>query len=229
MRKQLYPTIVLLLLLPAAVSFGSFPVQSQKTTEDLKANFTLGLINPGNDTARVNLRARESPDYGVEFPDSSFLLEPTPVSRNPRGSGWYHLGDGRYVKVRYMEFRVEASENRSSNSLSVSVTVAASAGTEEGQGSSSRVVYVREHSFDLEVERKIEEDGGSSPEWIEIEDGNRSGIRSNRTAAGNGSESGKNYKPGGESKSTGESGANGTTFVLLLAVLMMAAYTYRVA
>jgi hypothetical protein len=219
----------LLLFIPAATSFGSFPVQSQKTSQDLSANFTLGLVNPGDTAAEVRLSAGESGNYSVKFPSRSLEVSPSRVSRNPSGDGWYHLGDSRYVEVRYVDFTVEASPGRESNSLEVPVTVEASAISGSDASVSSRLVYVREHTFGLEVNRRLQQDDDEERseggiEWIEIEDGEESD-RSDTSS----SESVKNYKQGEQSKDTGGSGVDSTTVVLLMLVIAMAMYTYRVA
>ncbi|MFB6190151.1 MAG: hypothetical protein ABEJ91_01125 [Candidatus Nanohaloarchaea archaeon] len=178
--------------------------------------------------AEVRLSARESGGYTVKFPSRSLWVPPSRVSKNPSGDGWYHLGDGRYVRVSYVEFRVKASPDRDSNSLEVPVTVEASATSRDRTSVSSQLVYVREHTFGLEVNRRLQQDdaenSGGGIEWIEVEDGK--GTPENDSSS---PDSVKNYKQGGRSKDTGGSGVDSTTVVLLILVIAMAMYTYRVA
>lgn len=216
----------MLLFLPLAAGFGSFPVNSQKTTGNLEADFRIGMVNPGDTPVRVQLSSWESKNYNVSFPRKSLRVESSEVTSNPSGSGWYYLGDGRYAEVEYLDFTVTASESRDSNDLEIPVTVRAASSESSGTAVSSNLVYIREHLFRLYVDRKIPEKESSDkdPTWVEVEDNSTSGSGNVQT---NGSRASNNYKQGRESKDNG--GADSTTLVLLVAVIAMAIYTYRVA
>lgn len=214
--------LVSLVSLSSAVSFGSYPVKSSKQTRDLSTSFSIGLLNPDNTVAEVRLSAPESSDYNVTFTRQRFEVEPSPVTQSPSGGGWYHLGDGRYARVRQAEFQLDISRFRSSNTVKIPVTVRAF--NPGGSGTtSSDMVYVREHVFTAEVvgRQPARKEDGTEVDWVEEDESSDRPV----VELGNGS---KTYKPARETGETGGSGVETTTMALLLAIAAVTVYIYRV-
>ncbi len=140
----------------------------------MNATYTLGLINPGNETVKVELDYSGSENYNVTFDRQSFDMPPTEVSSEPQRSGSYYMGDGLYAETEEVEVLLEASRYRESNQIEFPVTVHASLDETEG---TQDTVYVQEHFLNLEIEpslipeeREEEVPGYQERFWDEAQD-----------------------------------------------------------
>ncbi len=201
-------TFLLLIFLvssSSASTFGSFPEEAEKGSDDLSLTYRLNLVNLGEDSLKVDLRAEQSDEYNVSFSKQSFVIEPSTVVESPQGSGWYHLGNGRYTKTSTVSIEVDVSRYRGSNSLVFPIEVRSEPLSGREDGVSSRMVRVREHSFRAvldpslrpetredngdevrfwDEERKVEEDFNfedEEPKVREEEEENQSKMKTNRS------------------------------------------------
>ncbi len=138
---------IFLISLSSASTFGSFPEQVEKQSDDLNVEYRLNLVNLGEKDLEITLRAQNSDEYNVSFSEKIFTLEPNVVEDSPEGSGWYHIGNGRYTKLETVSMDVEISRYRESNDLVFPVQVRARPVSGEGSSVSSRLVRVRDHNF----------------------------------------------------------------------------------
>lgn len=213
-----------LFLMPAAagLSFGSYPIDSDKTTGELQASFEIGLLNPGNQETMVRFSAPDSEDYNVSFPEK-VRVEGTGVETDPSGNGWYSLGSGRYVKMERVNFEVEVSKYRSSNDLNIPVEVTASSASGEEGETTADVIYIQEHNFDLQVvDRRIRHrDEGLG--WKEVNNDETTDEEKINESLENSS---KTYKPTRD-KPAKEESLDTVTIVLVAGILAMLAYILR--
>lgn len=228
----------------AATSFGSFTFESSKFSEDLNATYTLGLMNPGDETVEVELGYPGSENYNVSFDRQSFDMAPTDVSGTPQSSGSYYLGDGRYAEVEEVEVLVEASRYRESNQIEFPVTVQTSLGEDEG---TQETVYVQEHWLEMEIEPSLipeerEEEVPSYQErfWDEAhdltgseeEDEEKSEEEEEFNFEEDETESSDDENQGEqnvtETQEVEDSEVDTVTYVLLIGLLVSLVYLYRV-
>lgn len=146
-------SVLAMVQLSAGYSFSAFQYQDSAETRALNQSFRLGLINPSDQALRVNLSAETPRGMEVDFPDRSFVLEPSKVTEDPEGSGWYSAGDGRYVKIKDRTFYADISEQRSRDRLGFSVRVEAVPLSVDAAGREGRqsIVQVREYGYTVEV------------------------------------------------------------------------------
>lgn len=229
-------SVIFLISVSSGASFGSYPVDSEKEVESLQASFRLALFNPGNTTASVKLSTERSKDYNVTFPEK-VIVEPSKVTKTPSGSGWFHLGDGSYTSTEKVEFTVDISRYRSTNTLKIPVTVKASnsgAGTGEAI---SELVYLQDHVFTAEVVgREIEDQSDNHKDeegvdWIEVQEDIETEKESGKSSAEREGRknSSKTYKPEPDKNDNRGSGVDKTTLALMLGIMAMAVYLYRVS
>lgn len=235
--STLIAAVLLAISAASAASFGSYPVDSAKETSNLETEFRMKLFNPGGTTAAVKFETDESGDYNVSFPEN-IRVEPAEVTENPSGSGWYHLGDGRYTKVREVSFRVDISRYRSSNSIEIPITVTASPVDPETGEASSKIVYIHDHRLKVDVvnsqpeDRDAEDEGDDGITWNIVDESEQKSSGENsseKTAETGGNRSGapESYKQEEEKPEDGGSGANTTTMILIIGIAATALYLRR--
>lgn len=103
--------------------WGVITEDAESEIGGLEKNYTLGLVNTGDRPVNLVFSASESPDYDVEFENSSLTLKPSYTTETPQGSDWFYAGGGEYVKVSYTDFTFRASEDRSTNDIEFQVQV----------------------------------------------------------------------------------------------------------
>lgn len=137
-------------------SFGTFPSEIEKQSSDLELEYEIGFINPSSAPVDVTLSADESEEYNLTFSQQEFRV-PSSNTEDPSGSGWYHLGDGKYTKIHQKSFTVDVSQYRENNSLSFPVRIEAAAirDNSSGEGSRSRLVHVRNYGYRAEIDPSI--------------------------------------------------------------------------
>lgn len=251
-RITLSLCLVFLLSNVGALTIGTFPQQSEKESKSLNMSFSIGVINTGDEAVRISLDS-EPGNYSVEFPEQDFILESSEITSDPSGSGWYHIGNGRYAKIRYVDFKVDISPYRDSNTVDIPVELRAfSIAGRSGNSGNTRLVQLRDYTFRANLhpsldplnrpDEKEEEQSWRDLYWSEQdarqnneneekeEDGQISREKSGNTSEEsiNSSNSSKNYKASGTDESTGEQGINGLTLVLATAILGMAVYIFKV-
>lgn len=140
----------------AAASFGSFPYQIEKQSSDLEVSYKIGLINPSSNPVEVKLSSNESEEYNLTFPENKVKIPPG-TTDDPSGSGWYHLGGGKYAKIHEVSFNVDISQYRQDNSLSFPIRIEAAniEGGTDGQSSTSKVVQVRNYRYRAKIDPRL--------------------------------------------------------------------------
>lgn len=144
------PLLLLLLLVPgaAAVGFGSFPVETQRTVPGLEASFAVGLVNTGNVTREVTLTADAPDGVAVTFARETVLLPPS-TTDVPRGDGWTHLGDGRYARTTTVEFTATIARDARETEFRIPVTATAVPAVDDRSGIAPRAALAQDHVFTL--------------------------------------------------------------------------------
>ncbi|MFB6245358.1 MAG: hypothetical protein ABEJ03_03340 [Candidatus Nanohaloarchaea archaeon] len=215
----------------SGASFGSFPREKVKQAgEGSSANFSIAVFNPGDEKVAVRIDAAESQEYSVSYPEG-VTLSPGRVTESPSGSGWYHLGEGRFVSMRELEVRVEA-ENPGNSSVVVPLKLMAFSSGGEDSESASRAIYVEEYDLNLsglKPDRTLsieeEEDGNAVWEEVDGKDG-----RSVQKGAENSTEvrrNGSNHSSASErEEKQGDEGGSSLTYVLVFGIVASAIYLY---
>lgn len=220
MRKMLNISFLFLasVLLVSQVSgntFGSFPEELEKQSDDLKLEYRLNLVNLGDSVLEVTLESENSEEYNASFSENNFELEPSSVESSPEGSGWYHVGDGEYTKVRTVSIEVDVSEYRDSNNLVFPVQVRARPFSSEGGSVSSQVVRIREHSFrgiiDSSLRPKTREDGSDEEVRFWEEEQQEEGFNFEDSESTVEEEGGENRSKMNTSRSTAEENTDEVT------------------
>ncbi|MFB6145128.1 MAG: hypothetical protein ABEJ99_01335 [Candidatus Nanohaloarchaea archaeon] len=219
----------------------------EKNSGDLQTGFRLGFLNPSSRRLEVQLSAEPSPEYDVDFEKSSFILEPSPVTTDPEGSGWYHLGEGRYTRFDLKSFTVNVSRHRFSNDIVVPIRIEARlASPGKENGGSQNVVQVREYLYRIHLDPSLQpqRDKNSKPDqgqwkqrfWQETsgqDTGSKqedSGLNSSDQpddSIRSTSNSSKSYKATRKDDYT-EKGIDTTTILLLTGIVACIGYVYRV-
>ena len=232
----------------SATAFGSFTFETDKFSENLNATYTLGLVNPGNETVEVDLGYEESENYNVTFDETSFEMDATEVTGSPESSGSVYLGDGRYAEVKEVDLLLEASRYRESNQIEFPVTVQAS--TVNRSEGTQETVYIQEHWLELEIEPSlVPEERDEEPEtslWEGVtgqdeeseeetesevgEDEEEFNFEENQTEDRNENQVQQNENQTGQSlEDSEESQVDTVTYVLLFGLMLSLTYLYRVA
>lgn len=170
-RKKFIYSSLLIFVLPTVfgATFGSFPYQIEEETDDLKASYKIGLINPGQVPLDITLSAESMPVYNASFSENDFRLKPS-KTKNPTGSGWYYLGDGRYTKIRKVDIEVHISKYREDNSVDIPLTIRAETGQQAQQdgGSEASTVQIRDYMLQAIIDPRIR------PETRDLKNGEES-------------------------------------------------------
>lgn len=227
----------------SATAFGSFSYQAEKPSDNLNQTYSMGFINPGETGVQVKLSGEDSDNYNITFEEESFELSPSSIETDPSGSGYYHIGEGRYVEIFSKEFTIQASEYRESNVIDFPVTVEASTvGQDQGE-TTQETVYVQEHWFTLAIDPSIipEDEPRDIPEyrerfWEEADDYEEEfNFEQNETQSYEGqNRSERESLPENSSetsetqKSEQEEYTNTTTYVLLSGIALSAIYLLTV-
>jgi hypothetical protein len=171
-------TILLLLLVilsasATAYNFGTFTYKDTRQATTRNISFQLGLMNPGNSSLAVKLSSDGLENGEVVFPRNGFILEPTEITKNPRGSGWFSIAPGRYSKVRKVSFWVLMDRKVDEN---FSVQVRAEKSGSDASGIRPKAVQIRDYRYTInyaeeeavKVDRGYQryEEGDESPEII---------------------------------------------------------------
>ena len=110
-----YTTAMVFLILISgqalAQNIGSIAYESEKSGPG-SAEYTIGIFNLGDETYQVEMRSRGF-EGTLEFEENPFVLEPSEVSSNPSGEGWYSISGNKYVKPR--EQKVDVRTDKSQN------------------------------------------------------------------------------------------------------------------
>lgn len=223
MRKSFLVAAVLLYITSSAAVIGVYPVQDEKHSDTMSGKFRLGIINTENESVKFRFSAGKSSRYNVSFEKNPVFLEPSEVTENPSGSGWYHLGNGRYARQHTVDFQLTVRDYKSS--IDVPVTVYASKG---GGGGTAKMVYVREHSFSLKLSDSLKpiETGESDPEWAFTP--SKDGEKEDTAEEGEKNRSETTYKSDeGEEEDGGEE-INPVTVILLAGIVILSAYLLKV-
>lgn len=148
----------------SAQSLGSLTYESQKEAR-FDADYEIGVFNLGNETLEVKLIVNDF-DGRVDFKDQEFLLQPSEISSNPSGSGWFSISGNKYVKPRKVRLNVRAQ-----NSQNFTVDVRAR-NPDEGGVSGPSLVQVQSHrlSYERTSDSSLyQEEGGDGTEEQELE------------------------------------------------------------
>ena len=143
--------ILLFLIIPSILSLGTLSYKSSKETEKLQTSFKIGLINSENISKEIDLGYTSGEDLEVEFERKSFVLEPSEVTRSPKGEGWVYLGEEKYAKPEKVRFKatISPSSNKRHHSFKVTVTSRSSERTETEANIKQKILQERELSFNL--------------------------------------------------------------------------------
>jgi len=213
----------------AGLGFGAYPVQIEKQTDSYSSVFSLGVVNPGNDTVNVTFGTEESDIYNVSFEDNPVQVEPGEVTRSPEGSGWYSLGDGRYVERSEIDFRVDVQKFQ--NRIDIPITVRATPSETPEKG--GEVIYVQEYNFRLFPSEVLKPEGDkerSKGEIWKIEEESEADERGENTNS-EGVNLSETYKFDPEEKQDGgeEGDINLVTMILLTGIAAMSFYLLKVS
>ncbi|MFB6292555.1 MAG: hypothetical protein ABEI58_04140 [Candidatus Nanohaloarchaea archaeon] len=137
----------------SAASFGSFPYDTSRTSEG-NTTFEIGVFNLGDRKLELEMVSDTPAGVEVVFPQKTMVLPPSRTTKNPAGSGWLSLGDGRYVEVRRVPFRV-LSHEPGKHRVKVSVRASRPSGVEEGDRTRQKVVRVNQYSFTVDAEAAL--------------------------------------------------------------------------
>lgn len=223
-------------------SFGTFPYQIEKQSSDLELEYRIGFINPSSSPVQVELSATDSEEYNVTFSKNNFRI-PSGTTRNPSGSGWYHLGNGSYTRIHEVSFNVDVSRYREDNSLSFPIRIESAAiqGNASGEGSNSRLVQVRNYRYRAEIDPSLrpedqpdnsktswrdnfwQEENSNSEEDFNLEQNKSSNQEQQDDNSQKGSETSVNRSSQPESNS-GNSLVNKTTLILIVGIIVSLGY-----
>ena len=213
----------------SAAGWGVITEETDTEIDGLKKNYTLGLVNTGERPVVLEFSATKSPDYEIGFEDPQITLQPSYTTESPEGSGWFYSGNGEYVNVTYTGFKLEASEDRSSNDINFNITASASPSLNPLQRNVPRqsIVSQRNFEYDLMIDRTLVEGLGEKDD--SIWGGDRSGDEKNADErAENTTDQIEDNKTSLNEKETDldedEENVNTTTLILMSLLALTVAY-----
>lgn len=224
-------------------SFGTFPYQIEKQSSDLELEYRIGFINPSSNPVEVSISSSESEEYNAAFSEKEFQISPSNTD-NPSGSGWYHLGGGKYTKIHQTSFRVNVSRYREDNSLSIPIRIEAAEirGNTANSGSRSKIVQVRNYNYRAEIDPSLrpqdrpETDSDSNWRenfWQEDNSGSEEDFNLERDKSSNQEQQKDNIVKEKETRvkssdktesSSGNTLVNKTTLILLVGIIVSLSY-----
>lgn len=154
MKKTIMIGVILVFLSfnVSGSSFGSVAYQTNKKAS-LNTTFTLGLINLGDQSLEVSLSGSNMEKGELVLPDKK-ELPPSKISKNPGGSGWMSLDNGRYAKITEVTFWVISKGETGQESFNVQVE--ASTPREEADlNIEQRVVQTRNYEYQITFPENI--------------------------------------------------------------------------
>lgn len=148
MKKPLALAAMILFIVSAvSASFGVTANKQDSSTEELSLDYRLGFIVTDK-PVKIDIASSKSDDYRIIGLERSFRLQPGEVSEKPKGSGWYAMGD-EYVKIQYRKFRLNISEQRSTNKVNFTLQIDA---TPRG----AIISQTRELDYTVNVRKELE-------------------------------------------------------------------------
>ncbi len=162
MGYRVLTAVFFLLFLVGQVSgavFGSFPYDTRKTSGG-NTTFHIGVFNLGEEELELEMVAETPRNVEVMFPERQTALPPSETTKNPEGEGWFSLGDGRYVEVTRVPFRV-LSYQSGTHRVKVSVRAKETGSVDEGDRTRQKVVRVNQYTVTADAEAALgSPDGG---------------------------------------------------------------------
>lgn len=145
-RKKILVAATLLMTSTAtATTFGTFQQQEIKETGGEPVEYTVGMVNLGEEPLKVNIEASETGLASLNL-EQNISLEPSEVSSNPEGRNWYALGNGSYAKIT--EYRFDAAA-RSFRNTTFTLDITAETKNPEATGSYKQIIQERSYTFTL--------------------------------------------------------------------------------
>lgn len=97
-------TLLVLIGLASGMSFGSYVSETQKEVDGRSAEFSINVMNLGQEDLTVSLSSRNS-DSGTVTSPSEIPLQPSEVTSDPdtgldEDEEWLLLANGKYVKTK---------------------------------------------------------------------------------------------------------------------------------
>lgn len=169
MRKVIYILLVMVVLsgLASGMSFGSYVSTNEKQVDGRSAEFTINMMNLGEEKLNVEINSRNTETGTITTP-SEVPLPPSQTSENPEkdlgdDEEWLLLSDGEYVKTKKVpvvfvaneagnhEFRIDLNAEVSGNQLPGQI----------GSDYSTAQKVVQSRSYTFEVSRSSNPSGGN--------------------------------------------------------------------
>lgn len=155
--KLIALTITLTVFTVAVQAQGGWGVITQDTetqNDQLEKNYTLELINTGENLVVLQFSATESPNYNITFQNQTYELEPSEITEDPQGSGWFYRG-GEYVNLQETSFQIEVDEQRNTNNIDFNITAQkiSEEQTPSQEISETHIVDQRDFNYELEIDQ----------------------------------------------------------------------------
>lgn len=218
-KKILIAATILMTGTATATTFGTFQQQETKQTGGEPVEYTVGMVNLGQEPLTVNIEASETGLVSLNF-EEQVILPPSQVSGNPEGRSWYALGNGSYAEITEYSFTAAA---RNFRNTSFTLDITAETNNSQGAGSYKQIIQERSYSFTLVNE-------SYSKGLIEFQEGENSSKESQRSTENVTIDSTQNQSV--EQNNTGQStegseGLSETTLALMTGLLISTAYILK--
>lgn len=139
----------------SALSLGTISGQEERSTSGDSAEFKVEVYNPGSEPVQIEISSSvesgDASDVRVAHP-SSVELEGSRITSTPVGSGWFAMGNGKYIKLREIPVEVYRSNAGVRGEYDVSVTLRATSESLSSSDISQKVAWERQFRFTADFE-----------------------------------------------------------------------------